>query len=309
MEVRRFFRILAFVGLLFVIVDVGAGLLLDGLFRRLPLRDNIPSTILHRHVDQPEVVLIGSSRCHHHYVSNILADSLGSIMGHQVTLYNFGLDGVYVNSSLCAIESMLERYTPQMVILDANSHEFDQVYSNTVAIASPLYWSDRTVRSYINSSRWSNRIAMLSSLYRYRGAMPLRLLQSKITPADTLVGFSPLFGAIDTLRQYPVGPTVEEFVPDSFVMQNFKRVASLCSSKGVLFVVVDSPRYRPADNSLFVSRLCQSCQVPFVDLYQTPYFDSHPELFYEPAHLNATGAELFTELLCHHLAEIMEHSR
>ena len=305
-DIRRFCVVAALLLLTLVAIDVSFGKLADRLFRSLPLRDKIPSTIAHRHSDNPDVYLVGSSRCHHHYVATQLSDSLNAWCGGSLSLYNYGLDAVYVNSSLCAIESLVHRCTPKLIILDANSHEFDRVYTHVVDVASPLYWSDSVVRRYINQSDCRNRVLMLSSLYRYRNAMPLRVAELLRMPADTLMGFLPLNRTMDTSAVYPPGPSLSDFHPDSLVACSFRRVAALCHQKGIRFVVADSPRYRPDDNSEYVKRLCEECEVPFIDFYSTGYFNSHPELFYEPAHLNAEGAQVFTSLFAEKLKEIID---
>ena len=304
-DLKRFLVTVAILAVSLVAVDVLFGRLFDPVFRSLPLRDKIPSTIAHRHSDTPDVLLIGSSRCHHHYVSTQLSDSLSAWYGRPLSVYNFGLDAVYVNSSLCAIESLVERSNPQLIVLDANSHEFDRVYTHVVDVASPLYWSDSVVRRYIVQSDRRNRVMMLSSLYRYRNAMPLRMAEVLRMPADTLLGYLPLNSVMDTAAVYQPGPTLDEFDPDGMVADNFRRIADLCRKRGVMLVVADSPRYRPADNSEYVKGLCAECNVPFLDFYSTDWFNSRPELFYEPAHLNAAGAQVFTSMFADSLGTVL----
>lgn len=296
-EVKHFLRSFTVVAILLIAVDICFGLLFDRAFLRLPRSDKMPSTICHRFIDRPQVMLIGSSRCHHHYDATLLADSIASIVGKQADVFNYGLDAIYVGSSLAVIESMLQRHTPDLIILDANSHEFDVVYRKTISVASPIYWSDDIMRHHINAAVWSNPLTMLSSLYRYRNAMPLRMAEAKFGGPPPLRGFVPLDDVLDTTKAYPPGPTTEELVVDSLVVGNFRHVARLCSEKNVRLLVVDSPRFRPTDNSNLVRQLCRECNIPFIDFYDTPFFNRRPELFYDPGHLNATGAHIFTSLL------------
>ena len=293
----RFVRAMAVAVALFAAADVGFGVVAERVFMGLPLRDNMASTVLWRSRGGADVVLIGSSRCHHHYVAAQLRDSLSRWLGEEVTVYNYGLDGVYVNSSLCALECMLQEYRPRMVILDANSHEFGKEYTNTVASSSPLYRSNEVVRRYINEADWRNRVKMLSGFYRFRNAMPVRMAQVLMSEGDSLMGYIPVEGVMDEEVEYPAGPTLEEFDADERVAENFRRVARLAKEKGVRMVVVDSPRWRPKDNSEYVRRLCEECGVEFLDWYSTEYFNERPELFFEPAHLNGDGAREFTEKL------------
>ena len=54
--------------------------------------------------DTPDVLILGSSRAEHHYVSTILADSLG------MNVYNAGIDGAEgINVQLPLLEIILQR--------------------------------------------------------------------------------------------------------------------------------------------------------------------------------------------------------
>lgn len=295
-DVSRFLKKMALLVAVLLAVDTCFGILFDRLFVRLPVRDKIPATINQRFSATPDIVLVGSSRCHHHYDASMLLDSVNKMLDTTLTIYNFGLDAVYVYSNLCAIESMLDRYTPLVIILDANSHEFDMVYRHLVATAAPYYWRDSAAFSYINQAHWSNRLKMLSSLYRYSGATPLRMAEVLALPADSLYGFLPLDALLDTSAGIPHGPTLEEFQEDPLSAECFGRVAARCKERGVIFIVADSPRYRPLDNSDYVRLLCDKYGVPFLDFYSTDFFNRRPDLFYDPGHLNREGTRIFTTL-------------
>ena len=295
-EIRRFVKACAIVVLSLAAIDVGLGCLFDRLFQQLPVREKQPSAISHSYSDTPDVALFGSSRCHHHFVTRQLADSIAAFWGCPVEAYNYGLDAIYANNHLCAIEAMLHRHTPKLIILEVGSHEFDRVYTRTVECASPLYRHNAVVRQYINQADAANRFLMLSSMYRYRNALPLRIAETFTASPDSNRGYCPLFRQMDTNAVYGTGDRPEDFVPDTIIVSNFRRVARLCSQKGVLFVAALTPRYHATFFPPFAKEVCLSCGVPFIDLRTTDLFDSHSDYFYDPAHLNHEGATIFTAM-------------
>lgn len=296
-DIRHFFKACLIILLSLVAIDLCAGFVFDSLFLKLPLREKLPSAISHSYRDNPDIVLIGSSRCHHHIVTRQFADSINLYSRDSLSAYNFGLDAVNVNSHLCAIESMLSRYTPRLIILEMGSHEFGKAYTRSVECASPLYRHDSVVRRYINQADARNRLVMLSSMYRYRNAMPLRMAEVFLAHPDGNLGYSPLFRVMDTAAIYDKGDSPNEFSPDSVTVSNFRRVARMCKERGILLVAVESPRYKAPFFPNFADTLCRGCGVPFFDFRSTDFFDSHYQYFYEPAHLNHEGATLFTGML------------
>ena len=59
-----------------------------------------------------DVVVIGSSKASHHYVPQMLEDSLG------LTAYNCGQGGCFFLYQNCIINMILDRYTPKMILWD-----------------------------------------------------------------------------------------------------------------------------------------------------------------------------------------------
>lgn len=60
-------------------------------------------------VESP-VVVVGSSRASHHYVTKIIEDTLG------VPAYNVARDGCFFSYNCCVVNSILDRYSPKMII-------------------------------------------------------------------------------------------------------------------------------------------------------------------------------------------------
>lgn len=65
---------------------------------------------------EADIVLVGSSRATTHYISNQLKDSICRLKDKEYTIYNAGLKGRFVNNNSCAVESILERYNPKLLL-------------------------------------------------------------------------------------------------------------------------------------------------------------------------------------------------
>ena len=52
------------------------------------------------------IVIVGSSRASHHYVSNIIEEKL------NLETYNVGRDGCFFSYNCCVVNSILDRYCP-----------------------------------------------------------------------------------------------------------------------------------------------------------------------------------------------------
>ena len=102
--------ILLFIGIV-TIIDVGFGLTCDWLQHHAKggVTKKIQQTAF---IQEADFVVMGSSRAHHHYVPNILAESLG------MKAYNAGVDGNGIVLSAGLYELMSERYTPKVILYD-----------------------------------------------------------------------------------------------------------------------------------------------------------------------------------------------
>ena len=84
---------------------------------------------------------------------------------------------------------------------------------------------------------------------------------------------------------------------DEYTLNNFETVLRKYSSENIPLVVVCSPYYRYKYNQKRLAAICDKYSIPFLDFSDVPYFNDHPELFYDTQHLNDEGAHVFTALL------------
>ena len=304
----HFWKTILIVSAMIVVIDIVVGVVADSTMDKMPnyggqlAKDNYR---LHR-LDT-DVVIIGSSRGSHHYVSQQLGDSLDAYFGKHLSLYNAAISAKFANSNSCAAEAIIARYRPQLVIYDISEDQFFSSQVADIEFSAPFYWKDTIVHRYLDGIGLKERILMKSSIYRYNGKV-FRIASTFLAPTAVDDGYEPKYGTnIDTTKARKKAkasmPTKEL---DNYTLNNFENVLKKYSSAKVPLVIVSSPKFRPKDNNKRLAAICDKYGIPFIDFYDTPYFNNHPELFYDGNHLNDHGAHVFTALFFEQLKPFLQ---
>ncbi len=282
-----------------VAVDFALGQFMD---RVLPIMSNEGDAKKVYHtfyeLDTP-IVIAGSSRASHHYVSSMIADSLGQ------SVYNAGLDGRFMSYNYCAINSILDRYTPKTIVLDISPN---WLYGKGIDNMDDLIvhyrrnkWASEVIKKNLSFNEYAK---MNINLYRYASMLRhfiVRLCFGNMNEeVDKLCGYRPLMPKI---LESPLKLDNLEAEIDSLNQGNvdmFRSTLERVKSKGVRVIVVESPAYqiRPKNDrsAQMMKKICQEDGVEFYDNSQLDQFLQHPEYFKDATHLNDNGARVYTEL-------------
>lgn len=292
----RFGLALLIVAILLIIVDISIGAIGDRLalnmpsFGRLVTKDNYR---LHRM--NAEVVIIGSSRGAHHFVTKQLNDSIDAYVGRHVDVYNASIQGHFANNNFCAVEVIIERYQPKLLIVEQTENQMcaKDVVSDLEHLA-PYYRSDSIIKRYIDKLGANEKVLMCSNMYRYNNKL-LNIASAYLMDGGKDDGYIPLKGTSINLSEFQYVDYPHESL-NPYTEANFRRMIQKCQSKRIPIVVCASPFFRSGRNNNQLLRICEEYGVQYIDLFNESYFNQHPELFKDPAHLNDTGARLFTDL-------------
>ena len=306
-DLARLWKTLLITAAMLVVVDITVGVVADRLMDKLPdfsgdfAKDNYR---LHRL--ETDVVVLGSSRGCYHYVSQQLADSIEAYTGKHLSLYNAAISAKRANSNSCAAEVLIARYRPQLVIYDIYEEQLCDAEVDDIEFSAPFYWKDTIVRRYLDDIGLKERILMKSGLYRYNGKL-FRMASSIFAPEAPNDGYESKRGTKIDLAKFEKEtevsmPTLEL---DAYALNNFENVLKKYSSAGIPLVIVSSPKFRPKDNNKRLAAICDQYGIPFIDFYDTPYFNSHPELFYDVNHLNDEGAHIYTAMFFEQLKQYL----
>lgn len=246
-----------------------------------------------------DVLVFGSSRAKHHYVPDVIEDSL------CMTCYNTGEDGNGIILCYGFLKMITQRYSPILIIYDVTGFDiYEDDNMKYLDLMKPYYYENG-----IDSIFWSvepkTRIMMLSNLYRYNTTC-LRVIGNYIHPMSNYPkGYSALHKTMD------YEPEVKEEktkTVDSLKIHYFERFIHLTQNKGISLVCCISPSYKAStDDNKYqpVKQLCEQYNVPFYYYGAMSDISNTKTYFQDRTHLNDKGASLYTGVLMSRIKNTM----
>lgn len=235
-----------------------------------------------------DVLVFGSSRAKHHYVPDVIEDSL------HLTCYNTGEDGNGIIMCYGFLKMITERYTPKIIIYDVTGFDmYEDDNMKYLDLMKPYYF-EKGIDSIFWSVDPKTRIMMLSNLYRYNTTC-LRVLGNYIHPMSNYPkGYLALHKTMDYEPEIKVE---EEYAVDTLKMNYFERFITLSKHKGISLICCCSPSYKaPLEDKNYkpIKRLCEEYNVPFLYYGAEPTVTNEKSFFQDRKHLNDKGAKVYT---------------
>lgn len=235
-----------------------------------------------------DVLVFGSSRAKHHYVPDVIEDSLG------MTCYNTGEDGNGIILCYGFLKMITERYSPKLIIYDVTGFDmFEDDNTKYLDLMKP-YYHEPGIDSIFWEVNPKSRIMMLSNLYRFNTTC-LRVLGNYIHPMNNYPkGYCALFKTMD---YEPEIQKDKEKEVDSLKIRYFERFIRLSQDKGISLICCVSPSYKaPADDSQYnpIKQLCKQYDVPYLYYGAEPVISNNRIYFQDRIHMNDSGARLFS---------------
>ena len=250
-----------------------------------------------RDTSVPDIVIFGSSRAEHHYVTDILAESTGS------GTYNMGIDGNGILLMYPYLSQLLTRHTPEVVIYDIlPSYDlYDDNHEQYLKYLTSLHGLPEA-DSIMYEIAPLQRFKLYSHIYPFNSQYP-SLVKGALSSFDSYShGYIPISGRLP--EENP--RTILSGSPYSRLKLNIlNRFISLCDKNDIRLIMTVSPFYGEfcPDDIEYISALCERNGIQFMDFSRHPDFISSPELFADTYHLNSEGAELFTRILADSIAQ------
>ena len=298
-ELKKFLIATAIVVVSVCIIDKAVGILGNHSMRLIPdfsghlAKDNFTMNRL----TDVDVLIVGSSRASHHYDAQLLIDSINNYTQSSYSIYNAGIDGNFLNHNACRLESILDRYQPKLVIFEIGESELSESgggIQSSISQMAPYYQLSKQAAAYLNRVDWKTRIQLQSAMYRFNNK-PLRILSSFLIPSVANNGYDPLYGELThhTVHEN----TTSAIALSTYSLQSLTQVFDKCKALGVILLITSSPRYQASDNNNRLARICHEADIPYIELYNEEIFNAHSEYFKDAAHLNDTGAKVFTAMM------------
>lgn len=251
-----------------------------------------------------DIVIMGSSRAHHHYVPQIITNVTG------LSAYNAGVDGNGIVLATGLYNMITERYTPKIIIYDVepsfdiNVYEEDGNNTRYIGELRP-YSCNPHVKDVICQVDPAERYKTYSAVFRYNSKIIDLLKDQFVLSGYTSDGYAPLQGE---MKKAPImRDTVKADKCDSLKLRMMEEFISRMSQSESKLIVVASPKYGATSSKVFtpIKELCNLYNIEFWDYYNNPDFQ-RMEYFKESMHLNNKGAKLFTDNLIQKLKDNMK---
>ncbi len=288
--------------IIFFAADRSLGYILRVLYAKQSRGDYFQTTYAVKQAKE-DLLIFGSSRAMHHYVSDILEKNL------NYSSYNVGRNGRTVLYSYVIFSQILTYHKPKIVILDLSPLEFSTDESSQgedMMVSSLLpYSSLPVIRENIKKTSKSDLIlSNLFSTYAYNSSVVQLLgyyFGFQSTNKDQK-GYVALKGSKLPAGSNTLKTEDNKYVKDDSVQEVLKQFLSTAKKEKVQVYVVVSP----------TTKYYRKTSIPEIrqitNLYGFTFFDfSHPKgfeenrFFRDATHLNDDGALKFTEFLVNKL--------
>ena len=238
-----------------------------------------------------DILIMGSSRAAHHYVSNMFADRLG------MTCYNGGQDGNGIVMQYGRWQMISKHHLPKVIIYDIEP-AFDLSGGDNERFIDRLkpYADDADVKDYIADLFPMEKLKLTSRMYRYNYKF-LEVISDCMRPSEVNYGYKPRYShirqeLIDKQNDAVNGRPIDFDEEKKRILMNLVGEAQ---ENGVKVILVSSPYWKGYSNfdMRVVKELAAKMNVPFID-YADSEIRNNPDWFADSMHMNDDGAKVFT---------------
>ena len=251
--------------------------------------------------DRHDILIMGSSRAHHHYDTPFLSDTLG------LDVYNAGFDGNGIILAYVILEMVLSRYSPQIVIFDVEpffdiiAYEKDNKNIRYIKNLKP-YYREYGIPGIIRDVSQEEWRKVQSGMIRYKTDILALLVDNVIDRGIENRGFLPLEGR---MVKEPASQTPKQYQHDPLKLAYIEKFILLCKKHNVQLFFAGTPKYGAKNSNTLqpVKDIAVRHGISFLDYYSNPAIVSKKELFKEQMHLNKDGARFFSSIIAKELYE------
>lgn len=296
-NLKIFAKKLAFFLAIIYLLDFCTGSLLKYLFfKHEPVVNESVTYVLK--YSKEDILIIGPSHAHMHYMPGTIADSL------KMSCYNAGSDGHYILCSYALLKGVLKRYVPKMIILDIRSDEFntDVAGYDRLSIFLPFYDSEPDMRPIIEERSKFEKYKLLSKTYPYNSQI-LSIINRNVHKNKYEFKARPDLGFEsnnDTIEVKALNRR-NEYYKNKAIDNNFVNAYRLflkeCIKNHIKLYVFISPLIPETHIKLksleIATKIADSLHVPFFNYSNDKRFKKR-EYYHDIEHLNLNGARIYT---------------
>lgn len=242
---------------------------------------------------EDDIIILGSSRATHHYVPQIIEDSLG------LSCYNCGEEGNGVVLAYGRLLMLTNRYKPKLVLYEITpGYDYGTKEPNAkyLGYLRPYYCKNGIKSIFADFDDELSFLKMQSKMYQNTGKLLPDLVDNFVF-RENMKGYAPLYGSLDTA---PSQQVKTEMTIDSIKLSYVEKLIVLCKNNDIPLLFMISPefnygedmtRYKPA------LQLCDHYGVSVINCINEPGISDNIKYFQDNTHLNNEGAVTYTQLL------------
>ena len=244
---------------------------------------------------EDDIIILGSSRATHHYVPQIIEDSLG------LSCYNCGEEGNGIVLAYGRFKMLTNRYKPKLIIYEITpGYDYSAIEPNSkyLGYLRP-YYNKKGIKPLFES--FDDELSILkmqSKMYQNFGKLLPDLVDNFIF-RDNKKGYSPLYGKIKAdINNLPKEERINEI--DSIKLYYVERLIVDAKSANIPIVFVVSPRFgidSDTNNYEVEIALCKRYDVPYYNYLNYSPIANEADYFQDMGHLNNEGAYAFSRVL------------
>lgn len=274
-----------------VFLDFSIGQILRTLYFKVPRK--ITYTIQESYED---IQIYGSSKANRHYNPYVFENELG------LSCFNNGVDGRNIFYHYAAINSLLQRHKPKLIILDLLSEDYLKSdggwNTDRLNVLLPYYNHNSYIKEVVNLRSPFERVKLLSSIYPFNSAI-VDICVSIKEGKDRSIGYKgyiPL-GYSEKSHEMNKVNFHKEYEIDELKINYLKKIIKTCNSNNIKLIIIKSPWYAEyPEKSSLLEEIAFENKITFWNFTNLDFF-SERSFFYDESHLNEKGAELFTEFV------------
>jgi hypothetical protein len=305
---RRVLTVILFVAA-FVALDQVVGLTLEKLYFRTRTGEG-GGLINEALTKNPDILLLGSSRMKHHLDPGVLEEEL------SMSAYNAGVNGQeFFYAAMLLDVRKTECKRPKIIILNVDRNSLADLPAEIPKARVFSYYVDRSalVRKILAEQSPLDRVKYWSRSFRANEKVFPIFKNVLARPKADGNGFEALPGTIKVAH-----PDLKDVLPFSeFKKEIFREIVNSCRQSGTKLILLNSPEYisDPRQTELQAvwrgrmrTFLAEFPDVDFLEIngFTYPKVFSDRNLYKDSAHLNGTGAEIFSRMVAKAVRERIE---
>lgn len=249
-----------------------------------------------------DILILGSSKADHHYVPEVLEDSL------KMTCYNAGEMGCGIIPAYVRYKLVSQRSKPKLVIYEVTpgfDYMKDNLYSRYLGRIRQYTYNSTVSKVYKNFSDNLEELRLISNMYRNNSCIVTNL-KDIVSGNSDRKGYEPLFGEINTelIKEQIV---VEESFIDSLKYSYVERLIKDTQEDDVPLLFFISPTFTGKSTADYHPALLLAVKygIPVINNLSDTSFVNHTAYFQDIDHLNHAGAIKYSQYVSRQIHDYM----